>query len=292
MRKPMLFVALIAAGGLAACEDSSPFGPDDELLLSGTYAASPAQAGEFGAIGFEAETGGELRDMIAEGASIVLGLHANGETSGHLFIPADDEGDADVDADLSGTWTLEGGRVHLDHDADTFLRDLAFEIEDGELVADEDVDGARVRIELERVVGDDGGDTVPGPEGFEVSADGAVMESFPVQLIGAMTFTNVSDETRELQTDVCWPLLRAYEPGDDEPVWDQAEEGACALFQPRTDVVEPGESVRFGSPVASAADILDDELPDGNYRITVYFHAMAEGEIEIDLGETDLAIPR
>lgn len=294
MRKPMLFVALAAAGLVAACEDSgpTPFGPGGELAVSGTYAASPADAGDFGAIRFQADTAGISRDMIAEGASLVLGLHANGATSGRLLIPANVEGVPDFDVDLTGTWRLEDGFVHLDHDADTFLRDLPFEVDENALVADDMVGGVRVRIELERVISQGANDPVPGPEGFEVTGDLAIMESFPVQLIGFMTFTNVSDETRELVTDVCWPLLRAYEPGDDEPVWDQAEEGACALFQPRTDVVEPGESVRFQSPVVSGADILDDDLPDGNYRITVYFNAAGEDEIELDLGEIDLAILR
>lgn len=286
MRKPPVLVALAAAAALAACEDSSPLGPDDDLGLAGTYAASRVQVGELGAIGFEDESGGELRDMIAEGASIVLGLHPNGATSGWIFIPSQE------DNSLEGTWSLQGGRVRLDPLGNTFLGDIAFGIEAGALVADVEVDGERVRIELERVAGQ-GDDTAPGPVGFQVSAEGAVLESFPVRLVGAMTFTNVSDVRRELRTDECWPLLRAYRPGETVPAWDQNEEGSCALFTPRVDEVDPGESVRFESPVVSAADIIDfDDLPDGTYRITIYFRAMGEGEIELDLGETDLAIPR
>jgi hypothetical protein len=290
MRKPLVLVALAAAAALAACEDSSPLGPGDELALIGTFAAAPVPAGELGAFGLEAEAGGELRDMIAEGASIVLGIHANGSTSGRLFIP-EEGSEPEVDAGLAGTWSLEDGRVRLDPAAESFLGDLAFEVEGNVLVADGDVDGARVRIELERVTGQ-GGDTAPGPEGFEVTGDVAILESFPVQLVGSMTFTNVSDETRELQTDVCWPQLRAYVPGDDAPAWDQGEEGACALFTPRIDEVEPGESVRFESPVVSAADILDDDLPDGTYRITIYFRVIGGEEIELEGGEVELAVSR
>lgn len=294
MRNPLVYVALTVLPALAACEDSTsvPLGPGDELALSGTYAASPGESGEFGAIQFRADTADISRDMIAEGASLVLGLHPNGATSGRLFIPANVEGVPDFDVSLEGTWRLEAGEVHLDHDADTFLRDLAFEVEDDGLVADDLVGGVRVRIELERVTAQGAGDPVPGPTGFEVSADLAVMESFPVQLVGGMTFTNESSETLDLLTDVCWPLLRAYRPGEDEPVWDQGEEGACALFTPREDEVDPGRSVRFQSPVASAADILDDELPNGTYEITIYFRAMGGDEIELEAGEVDLAIPR
>ena len=53
MRRTPLFVAL-AALAAAACEDSTPvpIGPDGELAISGTYAASPGEGGEFGAILF------------------------------------------------------------------------------------------------------------------------------------------------------------------------------------------------------------------------------------------------
>jgi hypothetical protein len=81
-------------------------------------------------------------------------------------------------------------------------------------------------------------------------------------------------------------------PGDDAPAWDQGEEGACALFTPRIDEVEPGESVRFESPVVSAADILDDDLPDGTYRITIYFRVIGGEEIELEGGEVELAVSR
>lgn len=295
MRAQTLFVALTLLAA-AACEDTDPvpIGPDDELAISGTYAASPGNEGEFGAILFRADTADISRDMIAEGASLVLGLHANGATSGRIVIPANVEGVPDFDVDLEGTWRLEDGQVVLDHEADTFLRDLSFEVDGDRLVADDMVGGVRVRLELERVSPQQGigGDPVAGPEGFEVTADLAILESFPVQLAGSMTFRNVSDETRTLQTDECWPLLRAYLPGGDEPVWDQAEEGACNLFTPREDVVDPDRGVSFQAPIVSAADILDDELADGTYEIAIYFRAMGGEEIEIPVGEVDLAIER
>ena len=107
-----------------------------------------------------------------------------------------------------------------------------------------------------------------------------------------MTFTNPGSEEQTLQADVCWPLLRAYRLSEETPVWDQLEGGACAMLQARTDVVEPGGSIRFETPVASAADILDDELPDGTYSITVYFQVMGEGEMEREASEVELAVPR
>ena len=294
MSKTLVFVALTALG-TAACEDTRPvpIGPDGELEVAGTWAASPGEGGEFGAILFRADTADISRDMIAEGASLVLGIHPNGATSGRIFIPANFEGVPDFDEDLTGTWRIEGGQIHLEHEADTFLRELPFELDDERLVADDLVGGIRVRLELERVAPQGvGTDPVPGPAGFEVTADLAIMESFPVQLAGSMTFHNETDETLTLLTDECWPLLRAYRPGEDEPVWDQGEEGACNLFTQREDEVDPGRAVRFESPVVSAADILDEELPDGTYEMTIYFRAMGGEEIEIELGGVDLAIPR
>lgn len=292
MSKTFLFAALTAL--LAACEDTTPvpIGPDDELAVAGTWAASPAEGGEFGAIFFRADTADISRDMIAEGASLVLGLHPNGATSGRIFVPANAEGVPDFDEDLTGTWRIEGGRVLLDHDADTFLRDISFDLDGGRLVADEAVGGVRVQLQLERVEPRNGGNPVSGPAGFEAAGDLAVMESFPVQLAGSMTFENVSAETRTLRTGTCWPLLRAYRSGEDEPVWDQAEEGVCNMFAVREDEVAPGGLVRFESPVASAADVLDNELPDGAYEMTIYFQPLESDEIEIELGEVDLAVPR
>jgi hypothetical protein len=283
-------MALLATAALVACDGSgnSPLTPEEGLAVSGTWAASPADGGESGAITFQADTADISRDMIAEGASIVLGLHPNGTTSGRLLIPANAEGVPDFDVDLTGTWRIEEGAVHLDHDADTFLRDMPFRLDGDRLIGDEQFGGVRVRLELERVTTQGDANITLGPDGFEIAADVAVMESFPVQLAGSMTFTNFESDERTLQTDVCWPLMRAYRPGEGTPVWDQLEEGACAMLQPRTDVVEPGGSIRFETPVASAADILDDELPDGTYRISVYFQVMGEGEIEREAGEVEL----
>ena len=117
MIKSLVLVALAATAAVAAaCEHSAsvPIGPGDQLEVAGTWAASPGEGGEFGAILFRADTADVSRDMIAEGASLVLGLHPNGATSGRLFIPANVEGVPDFDEDLTGTWRIEGGEILLD----------------------------------------------------------------------------------------------------------------------------------------------------------------------------------
>lgn len=128
-------------------------------------------------------------------------------------------------------------------------------------------------------------------DGVEYTADVRVMESFPVQLAGTMTLTNRSTETRELSfPDGCVALLRAYHPGESAPIWDQAHEMGCTMaIVPLT--LAPGESQEYQTPTSSAADILGDDHPDGEYRITVYVRPQG-GVVEVEGGTVDLAIPR
>jgi len=128
-------------------------------------------------------------------------------------------------------------------------------------------------------------------EGIEYSGDVLVMESFPVQLAGNVTITNRGSETRSVWfPDGCVALLRAYEPGGSEPIWDQGGEFACTMALVAVSL-DPGESHEVRTPTSSAYDILGDEHPDGEYRITIYLRP-ENGEVEIDAGTTNLAIPR
>jgi hypothetical protein len=142
---------------------------------------------------------------------------------------------------------------------------------------------------------DDGGDAprsgVVLHDAIEYSGDVAVMESFPVQLRGRVTITNRGSQGRTITfPDGCVALLRAYRPGESEPVWDQSSELACTMaLVPVT--LAAGESSEVSTPTASAADILDDRLPDGEYRIAIYLRPDGD-EVEIDGGTVDLAIPR
>ncbi|MDX1623788.1 MAG: BsuPI-related putative proteinase inhibitor [Gemmatimonadota bacterium] len=127
--------------------------------------------------------------------------------------------------------------------------------------------------------------------GLEYAATIQVMESFPVQLAGTVTITNTTDERVEVTfPDGCVVLLRAYRPEGSEPVWDQASEVACTMALVDL-ALEPGESREFGSPAASAADVLGDDLPDGTYRVAVYLRPGGE-ELEIFAGTVELVIPR
>ena len=128
-------------------------------------------------------------------------------------------------------------------------------------------------------------------DGIEYTGEVLVMESFPVQLSGRVTIANRSAETRTVTfPDGCVALLRAYRPGESEPVWDQSGEQMCTMALVPVELA-PGATQEVPTPTASAYEILGEALPDGEYRITIYLRP--DGEVvEIDAGTTDLAIPR
>lgn len=126
-------------------------------------------------------------------------------------------------------------------------------------------------------------------DGIEYAADVLVMESFPVQLAARVTLTNRTDAPRTVVfADGCVVLMRAYRDG--ERVWDQAEDVACTMATVPVELA-PGASETVGSGSIGAYEILDDEWPDGEYRIGVYLRPVGD-EVEIDAGTADLAVPR
>lgn len=154
-----LAIALLAAllAALAACSDDGPGGPDagTEPLLVGSWVAGAEDDGSFGAIVFTADTASISRDLIAEGATIRLELQADGTTDGLLFIPdpAVPDGSNDFEASMAGTWRLTDDVLTLDQSADTFMRDMAFAVEDDRLVGDQQFGGVRIRVVLVREQG-------------------------------------------------------------------------------------------------------------------------------------------
>ena len=115
-----------------------------------------------------------------------------------------------------------------------------------------------------------------------------IAESFPVQLQITVEIENESTTSQSVTfPDGCVVLVRAYDGGT-EPVWDEGRTAACtqALVQVS---LAPGESVEFHTGMLSAAIILGDSLPNGEYRIAAY---LRPGKIvERDAGRVDLAVP-
>jgi hypothetical protein len=137
-------MAVVLAVVLGACGDGTA--PDPSLAVVGTYAAE----GPYGAIVFTTEQGGEQIDWLARGASVRLELRSDGATAGRLFAPGADEDGGDFDEDLSGTWSLVGSLVRLEHEADTFLRDIGLVATDGRLKGEYVGGDMKVLIELAR----------------------------------------------------------------------------------------------------------------------------------------------
>jgi len=116
----------------------------------------------------------------------------------------------------------------------------------------------------------------------------AIAESFPVQIRITVQIENESTTSQSVTfPDGCVVLIRAYDRGT-KPVWDEGHTVACtqALVQVS---LPPGESEEFHTGLVSAATILGDSLPNGEYRITAY---LRPGQIvELDAGMVDLAVP-
>lgn len=138
--------------------------------------------------------------------------------------------------------------------------------------------------------------TVNGLDLPERSIDGityrvtslTVAESFPVQIGLTVELENESATRRSvLFPDGCVVLMRAYDGGT-EPVWDMGDLVACTLVLVEVDLA-PGETREFEAGLVSAATILGDSLPDGEYRITAY---LRPGQIvEVEAGVVELAVP-
>jgi hypothetical protein len=124
----------------AACGSDKSTGPDMGDV-----------AGSYEAAVLTATQDGTAHDFIAAGATIHLVLDEDGTTAGHFFVPASDlsNGEA-VDADMAGSWTLDGTTVHISQSADTFIRDLPLEVEGNSLTGDATFDDVKVHLVMSR----------------------------------------------------------------------------------------------------------------------------------------------
>ena len=116
----------------------------------------------------------------------------------------------------------------------------------------------------------------------------AIAKSFPAQLRITVEIENESTTSQSVTfPDGCVVLIRAYDGGT-KPVWDMGRTVGCtqALVQV---FLAPRESAEFHTGLVSAATILGDSLPNGEYRITAY---LRPGQmVELDAGMADLAVP-
>ena len=107
-------------------------------------------AGSYEATTLTVEEGGVTTDFLSLGASFEITLSPSGTTTGRLFVPGGGEGGGDFDADLAGTWALNGTTVTFDHDADTFVRDMDFEYANDRLTGQETFNDVTISVVLAR----------------------------------------------------------------------------------------------------------------------------------------------
>jgi hypothetical protein len=108
-------------------------------------------AGFYQATTFSITQGGSTTDELAEGSSLIITLNTDGTTIGHLFVPGMDEGGADFNTSLDGSWTLDGNTVHFAQTEDSFVRDIPFTADGRTLRADATLaDGTAFHLTLSK----------------------------------------------------------------------------------------------------------------------------------------------
>jgi len=132
-----LWTLAMSLAALAGC--SERFSPTIDTV-SGPHTATT----------FTLTQNSQTQDLLAAGASLTLTLLGQGTTEGRLFVPGGNEDGSDLDLSLVGTWSLTGNRVTLQHEADTFLRDLVLTASDSQLDGEFTQDGDVVRVRLEK----------------------------------------------------------------------------------------------------------------------------------------------
>lgn len=126
---------------LAAC------GGEDPTDLSGSDVT-----GSYEATTLTVTQDGSTTDVLAEGGSMDITLEEDGTTSGTLVIPASLSESAEREqSSLAGTWVLTGTTVTFDHEADTFVRDMPFDVVSDRLEGEETFGDETVRAVLTRM---------------------------------------------------------------------------------------------------------------------------------------------
>ena len=119
---------------------------------SDSTAPSEPPVGSYTAIEFVTTGNSGHTDQLLIGGSLNMTLAANGTTSGHLHMAASSSNPV-VDADMAGTWTMNGNVVDFDQTADTIVRDIHFTLQPiatntWDLVGDQVFSGTRIQLTL------------------------------------------------------------------------------------------------------------------------------------------------
>ncbi|MGI8400054.1 MAG: hypothetical protein ACR2NS_00425 [Gemmatimonadaceae bacterium] len=140
VNKPAFLLALVIF--IAACGSS-------------TSPATDPPAGSYTATSFMTSgTGGQRNELLA-GGSLQLNLNPDHTTTGHLHVAASSSSPV-LDADMAGTWTVNGNVVTISQTADTFVRDMQFTLSLDPatgyvLVGNRIFSGTQIQVTLSRI---------------------------------------------------------------------------------------------------------------------------------------------
>lgn len=102
-------IAALLLATTTACGDDDPAAPTGSI--AGTYVATSFRV--------------DGDDLLGSGATLSLTLTSAGTVSGRLFVPEGEDGGA-LEADMVGTYELDGSTVRISQEADTFVRDATW----------------------------------------------------------------------------------------------------------------------------------------------------------------------
>ena len=105
-------------------------------------------AGSYTALSFTITSGAGTTDLLAIGSTVTVTLAPDGTTTGRLFVPGGGENGADLDVDLTGTWTLSGSTVTFNQGADSFLSGATFTATQNRLTSEGVFQGSTIRLVL------------------------------------------------------------------------------------------------------------------------------------------------
>jgi len=98
-------------------------------------------------------TSGQTNQILA-GSTLDLALKEDGTTAGHLHVAASGSNPA-FDADMAGTWSESDNKITISQAADTFVRDMTFNVvangDNWSLTGDHVFSGTRIQITLDRI---------------------------------------------------------------------------------------------------------------------------------------------
>ena len=144
-RTAFAFGAILFSTIVVAC------GSDKGPTNSGGGGGGASLVGNFMATQWVTTGGFGQTDQILAGSTLTITLNSNGSTSGHIHLVGSGNNPS-LEADMVGTWNLNGSTVTFSQNADTFVRDTPFSVVASgakwALEGDQTFQGTRIQLTL------------------------------------------------------------------------------------------------------------------------------------------------